>query len=365
MKNGLAQLKKTGKPGNIAALTFRVSATPGADVQLLPAGEFKAVDERPMPWGTWKLDGSNAPAVIALAKARANEFVIDYEHQTQLADMNGQPAPAAGWFKGVEYRPGKGLFATDVRWTARASAFIAADEYKYISAVFAFDLDTGHVQRLVCAALTNNPALHGMDEVQLAALTARFSTADTDPASHTVDNPSEKLMNPVLLALLKALGLAESATEVEAVSAVAVLKAQAASVDGLNTQIATLKTAAPDASKYVSLEKYNELNTQIAALKSADVKREVDALIDRAKAEGKLVPAAEQAWRDAGLANIATLKSMVELTPGNAVLAGGSQTGGKSPTGNATGLSVEEIAICKQLGIKPEDFKANQASATL
>lgn len=348
------------KPGNIAALTFRIAGA-GAEVQLLPAGEFKAVDERPMPWGSWKLTAANSAAVVALANSRVNEFVIDYEHQTQLADMNGQPAPAAGWFKKIEFREGQGLYATDVRWTARAAQFIAADEYKYISAVFAFDLATGHVQKLVCAALTNNPALHGMDEVQLAALSARFSTAETDPASTSVDNPSENLMNPVLLALLKALGLAESATEVEAVSAVSALKAQAASVDGLNTQIATLKSASPDPAKFVSVDTVNALNTEIAALKGAQRTREVEEIIAKAKADGKVVPAVEQIWRDIGTADLAKLKSLVDGTPSNAALAGQSQTQGKPPAKTDGALTDAELAICKNMGLTAEQFKAGQA----
>ncbi|MFM9902145.1 MAG: phage protease [Polaromonas sp.] len=345
----------------VATLNFRLT-TPGAEVQLLPAGEFMAADGRSQPWGTWKLTEANAPAVVALANSAANEFVIDYEHQTQLADTNGLPAPAAGWFKGVEFRPGKGLYATDVSWTARATQFIAADEYKYISAAFLFDPKTGEVQRIVCAALTNNPGLQGLDEVQLAALSARFSMAEPDTAQNSVDNPPENLMNPVLLALLKALGLTESATEVEAVSAVAVLKAKADSVPELNTQIATLKTAAPDASKYVSVDKIAELNSQIVTLKGAENLREVEAVIAQAKAEGKLVPAVEQVWRDIGTANLATLKAMAAATPGNAALAGQSQTGGQAPAQTAATLTTEQLAICKNMGLTPEQFAAGQAA---
>ena len=47
-------------------------------------------------------------------------------------------------------------------------------------------------------------------------------------------------MNPVLLAMLKALGLAETATEAEATTAIAALKAKADNVENLTTQIATL-----------------------------------------------------------------------------------------------------------------------------
>ncbi len=93
------------------------------EIQLLPAGEFAARDGRPGKGGKWKIDAAIAAALIALAEARTTPFVLDYEHQTLHAERNGQPAPAAGWFKTLEWREGKGLYATDVQWTERA-AFI-------------------------------------------------------------------------------------------------------------------------------------------------------------------------------------------------------------------------------------------------
>lgn len=366
-------MKKTPhKPGNIAALTFAIGTAAGARVQLLPAGEFKATDGRPMPFGTWKLTEKNAPSVVAMVHARKNDFVIDYEHQTQLADTNGQPAPAAGWFKKVEFVPGEGLFATDARWTARATGYIGADEYRYISAVFAFHPTTGEVQRLMCAALTNNPGLDGMDEVQLAALTARFSTADIDPASFSVDNPSENSMNPVLMALLKALGLpeTEATTAEQAVSAVATLKAEADKVAGLATEVAALKAAPakgdPDPTKYVALEKFNELHGEVAVLRAGSVDREVDELITTARAEGKCSPVVEAVWRGIGKADLAQLKALIDKTPANPALAGQSQTSGKQvskqldPKAPAT---ADELAMCKNLGLSIEQFRAGAETA--
>lgn len=357
--------RSSRKVGNIAALTFRVGS--GSDVQLLPAGEFKANDGRPMPWGTWKLTEANAPAVVAQVSACANEFVIDYEHQTQLADTNGQPAPAAGWFKCVEFRPGKGLYAPNVRWTARAAEFIAAEEYKYISAVFVFDLKTGAVQKIVCAALTNNPGLHGMDEVQLAALSARFSMAETDPACTLIDKPSEISMNPVLLALLNALGLPETedTTAEQATGAVAALKASADKAGGLSTEIAALKAKAggnPDATKWVPLEKFTELNLEVARLSATQVDHEVETLLDSARSQGKCSAVVEGVWREVGKTNIAQLKALIDKTPANPALAGLSQTAGKqldkSGADASTTPTEDELAMCKNMGLTIEQFRA-------
>lgn len=386
-----ALLKTQSQPGNVAALTFQIGSEAGPKVQLLPAGEFKAIDGRPMPWGAWRLTDENASAVVALANSRANDFVIDYEHQTQLAEKNGLPAPAAGWFGKVEYLPGKGLFATDVRWTAKAKAYISGDEYKYISAVFLFDKNTGAVQKLLCAALTNDPGLDGMDAVQLAALTARFSTTNPEPTD----------MNPLLKALLASLGLpaTDATTEAQALGAVAALKAAvpesvtkvlglpatAAESDlvtalsalktnadkaaGLTTEVAALKAATPgtpDPAKYVTIEALNEVSAQVAQLKAAQAGNEVDALIDAARTEGRLyTPQQEAAWRDVGKTNIAQLKSLIAANAPVMALAGLNQTGGnklekRDPNAAAT---ADELAMCKNMGLTLEQFRAGADAA--
>lgn len=73
-----------------------------------------------------------------------------------MAVKNGQPAPAAGWIKQLESR-GDGLWGL-IEWTAKASAHLAAKEYRYLSPVFNFT-PSGEVTRVLRAALTNNPAL--------------------------------------------------------------------------------------------------------------------------------------------------------------------------------------------------------------
>lgn len=152
----------------LAACT--VSALSGAEktIRLIPSGLFRATDGRPVGLSGWTLTASNAAAIIKAAALRADDFVIDYEHQTMQASKNGQPAPAAGWFKRLEWREGQGLFAVDVRWVARASSMIVAREYRYVSPVFGFDAKTGEVQSLHAAAITNNPALDGLTDIAAA-----------------------------------------------------------------------------------------------------------------------------------------------------------------------------------------------------
>lgn len=369
MQNTSKSNHQTGGRYAIATLSFAVTPSSPA-VQLMPAGAFRAADGRPQPWGSWKLTPERAADLVAQANARANKYVIDYEHQTQLADKNGQPAPAAGWFKTLEFRPGQGLFATDVQWTARAKDYLAGDEYKYISPVFEFDKTTGEVLRLLTVALVNDPGLQGMDEVVLAALSARFHRADdasanSNPGANHQPSTEKSPMNPILLAMLKALGLPEAATETDAVSAIAVLKSKATSADALTVEVATLKTAAPDPARYVPIEKVTELNTTIVQLKSAQLDRDVDDVINKAKAEGRLVPALEEVWRQVGKSDIAQLKKLVEATPANPALAGRQQSGGKGPDSgeDKTKLSEAQLAICKNMGLTTEQFIAAGVAA--
>lgn len=148
---------------------------PGAAVRIVPAGLFQAKDGRPASVTEgrvthWRMEATNAAAVIAARRNGEQGFVIDYEHQTLNKATNGQPAPAAGWFQGLEWREGQGLFMVQIEWTERARAMIAGGEYRYLSPVFGFDSQTGAVTFIHSVALTNDPALLALPN--LAAATA-------------------------------------------------------------------------------------------------------------------------------------------------------------------------------------------------
>lgn len=337
-----------------AALSFAIAPADGAAIQLTPAGVFKARDGRPggkLPG--WKIDSAIAAKVIARAAARQTPFVTDYEHQTLLAEKNGQPAPAAGWFKGLEWRDGQGLFATDVAWTAKAKAHIEAGEYKFISPVFSFDHTTGEVLELQMAALTNTPAVDGMDAV--AALAQDFF--NRSPGEHSRKEPEMKA-----IAIL--LGLAEDASEADITAAVTALKAktgeQETQITALKTETAALKTQTPDPAKFVPVETVTQLQGEIAALTTRLNDTELEDVIQVALSSGKLLPAMESWARDLGKKDLAALKSYIQTNP--AVVPNGNQTNGKGPgAGNDGELSAADLAVCKSMGIKPEDFKATLA----
>lgn len=308
----------------LAALALDLNA--GVELQLTPAGPFKARDGRPTEPrdGAWKIDAAIAQRVIAAIAARKTPTVIDYEHQTLLAEANGQPAPAAGWFTQAAWREGQGLFATDVQWTERAKQMIAAGEYRYFSPVIAYDARTGEVTDILMGAITNMPGIDGMQDVMLRAA-ARFNLSQ-----------QENIMSELLKQLLTALSLPETTTEADAIAACAALKAKADKAGELETQVAALKAHTPDPAKYAPISAMQELQTKVATLSAQITKRDLDELIEAALRDGKLLPAQENWARELGATNIAALKSYVETAQALPALRG-TQSGGKGPGVAAAG----------------------------
>ena len=270
---------------------------------------------------------------------------MDYEHQTINAAENGKPAPAAGWIESLEAGP-DGLYAT-VKWPDAARAFIQADEYRYISPVFSFDPETGAVLELKSAALTNYPALDGMD-----AVTAR---AEDDP-------PMKK---ETLEALRHFFGLAADADEDAALAA---LKAQG---DGqtLTAMLTAAKEAIPDPSKYVpaailtaAQEKNAALAAKVEELEGESTLAALTAEIDAALADGRL-PKACEAWAKAtAKTNPEAIKGYIASAVPVAALTS-TQTGGTPPAGapHTAALTDEEKYAAKAAGISETDFLAAKA----
>lgn len=320
------------------------------EIQLLPAGDFRGIDGRPAEVPSWRVDAQVAARLQAKFDARANPLPIDYEHQTLRAAENGQPAPAAGWLKSLEWRDGQGLFGV-VEWTDRARSMIAAGEYRYISPVFSYDVASGEPQELMPPALVNYPAIDGMQAVALSALAESWSGSISN---------EEITMNELLKAVLKALGLPEDVKVEAATSAIAALKAKAdageaatgevtelkakaAKVGELETQIAALKAAGPDPAKYVPVESLKELQTQVATLSAANRKREIDDLVAPALADGRLLASMEPWARSLGEKSVADLKGYLDSAKPIAALVA-TQTGGKPPEALVNGKDANAIA---------------------
>lgn len=336
----------------LAACSFEVSGESGL-IQLLPYGEFRAADGRPHDVPAWYLIEENGHDVAALANGSRNQLVVDYEHQTLYKEQNGQPAPAAGWMRWLVFNP-KGMFA-EVEWTEKAAALIKGREYRYISAVFSYDTQ-GFVRKIYHAALTNYPALDGMDEV-LAAASAQYFKPETE------QNPMKELLQQLfglpqateeeLTAALTALMQAKPKN----VALSADLFAQLAEKDNKIAALSAKPATEPDLTKYAPVEVVKQLQDQIAALSAQHQADKGAELIEAALSAGKLLPAQKE-WAQGVLkqeGGLAFLTGFVENAQPVAALSG-TQTGGQAPQQNVVALSAEEKQAAKMLGMSEADF---------
>ncbi|WP_208952555.1 phage protease, partial [Rahnella sp. ChDrAdgB13] len=323
-------------------------------VQLLPAGMFRAADGRPTDAPGWQLNALQAARVMADADARTNDFMFDFEHQTIHCEKNGQPNPAAGWFKQLEFDPEKGLFAADVRWTSRALQMIESGEYRYVSALFLYDLQ-GNIVRLINAALTNTPALDGMNELLAAASLIYINQEET------------QMDEQLRIALCSMLGLAKDADE--AAIAVALTDAQekllnpaacstfAELVSKKDLSIAALSQSTktpstPDPSQYAPVAVVDDLRTQLAALSQKVSQSEADALIEAALSDGRIITGADEKWmRDLAAKDMSLFKAGLSTRKPNPALTR-TQTRGQAPTEtNAAALSVDQKKLLGSMGL--------------
>lgn len=352
-----------GNKTNVASCAITVSVA--SEIQLFPSGEFRASDGRPKDAPHWFLDEELAAAVIADFNARKNRTVIDYEHQTLLAAQNGQPAPAAGWFEKLEWRE-SGLFAIDVEWTDRAAQMIEGGEYKYISPVFTYDRDSGAITGVLNAALTNNPALDGMD----AVAATQFSKLIKEEIDMELLEQLRWMLNlavtateeEVVAELQKAIGQIKKLSGDVPASAgfdvVALIKSQ-------SEQIASLKAAAsaPDPTKFVSVSAMRAVQDELSELKAKTLEQEVDLVIKEALAASKLLPAQAEWAKSHGMKDLASLKKFIDVQPPVVALTA-TQTGGNPPiivagvdTSDARAIADaaikyqgEQAALGKQIG---------------
>ncbi len=349
----------------IAACSLSVNGS--GEVQLTPAGRFYGRDGRPMDAPGWFIDASLAANLIAAADARATPYVIDYDHQTLLAAENGKPAPAAGFFKKLEWREGVGLFAIDVEWTENAKGYIAGGEFKFISPVIGYNKATGNVTALYMAAVTNNPSIDGMSEVFLstAALHFQFTPLSMETEmDELLENLRWMLNLPVgstaeeikaqLQKLIDQIKTDPVATAAASFDLAAHLQAQHTQVAALSAQVAQGATS-PDPAKFVAIGVMQSLQTQVAQLSAELNTRNVNEVVIAALNANKLLPSQEAWARDWGTKDLPALKSYIASAPAIAAL-NSMQTKDIQVTNQANSLTENQASLCALLGVKPADF---------
>ena len=220
----------------LSALPTGTDASLIKRIKLVPIGKVKARDGR-----AFRIDDPEALLSATRKWHGSTDAVIDFDHQTDKANANGQPAPAAGWIKGFHALE-DGIYA-DVEWTEKAARMIKDREYRYISPTFAFEKGTDQVRVIYRAALTNYPAL------EMASLAAK------KPETHTMDVKDE---------LRVLLGLSADSTDSDLVASARALVENSQTIEHANSQLAQLQS--------VSLE----LATEQIKTTKARMERKVD-----------------------------------------------------------------------------------------
>jgi len=373
-------LKSNSLPANvgIAACSFEIGGSGDGSMQLFPAGTFDAPRGALRGKGPWHLDADSAARLIAVVSQRTNDIVVDYEHQSLLTAQNGKPVVAAGWIgpQTLEWREAPaahpGLYAVSPKWTAAASAHIAADEIRYVSPVFSYDSKTGEVLNIFNVALTNTPAIDGMQAVTVAA-TSLFASVSTDLQEPTmeIDELLEQLrwlfnlptlatIEQIAAELDKAKALINSnSADAAATSILDVLSAKTEEIAALSAQVETQTNAMPDLTKFVPIAVFAETQTQLAALSGNVVGDRVEKLIEKGKADGRIIGAElEKYLTNLGKQDFAALSGFLDSAQPIAALSG-MQTGGKEPKDDGQGiaaLSAEESLVADQLGLSVEQM---------
>ncbi len=344
-------------------------------IELLPAGDFAGRDGR----GPFRL--SNPAAVIAATDALRMDggLPIDYDHATDFAAPVGRPAPAAGWIHGMEVR--NGALWGEVEWTRHGAAAVVTREYRYISPVFEYSHD-GEVQRLLRAALTNNPNLY------LTAISARADGAaisqseqyreasSGDAGERNYEEDAE--MDDLDAQLRNLFGLGEEASAEQIFAEVRNLKHDSergsgetgAAAPGGVVHGADGETTA-DPARYVTIAQFESALTELNQLRAAGARERAGLRVDAAMKAGKIIPA-QREWAIAYCqANLRGFEDFVARQP---AIIGGTAGGfaGEPAAGRlirnerdeasgdgghaGTALTRTELTICARLGLQPHEY---------
>ncbi|MFP1109012.1 phage protease [Vibrio cholerae] len=287
---------------------------------MIPAGDVIGRDGR-----TWK--NSNPDAIVA---AFDSKLPFDIEHATEIRGPEGKDADAAGWILALENRNGE-VWA-QVEWNYIGQYKIRDKLYCYYSPAFHYD-SNGVITAMSSAGLTNKPNFYV-------------------PALNRQEENEMKLSQLIAAAL----GLAETATEQDAVIAINSLKSEKDVALNRASNI-DLNVAVPKETYQLAL---NRAETAEAALKAIQ-ESEIDALVEDAIKAGKVAPANKEMFLGMCRAEggIEQFKKFVETAP---AIATNSKVTTTQTSVQADELDPEEIALCRKMGVTQEEYLKSKQS---
>jgi phage I-like protein len=279
-------------------------------------------------------------AVAAASNAWLPNHSIDENHAVDHKAPKGESSPAFGWFSNIKAEANGSIWA-DAEWTKRGTEAVANLEYRYLSPVFLHN-EKGEISAVLRAALSNSPNL------DIKSLN-NFQTPEAAPPASPA---KENSMNRILAAL----GLSETATEDEALAAIAALK-EKTSLNSTSPRPVDLAAYAPRTDLAAMEARASSAERQLAELNAAKFKSEVEGVIDQAVKDRKIAPAS----RDQYLSLCSTseqlegLKKVFAASP--AIIGENAQAPAGTPPGSRAALNAEETELAAAAGYSPEEWK--------
>ena len=313
-------------------------------IELMPLGEFRLGDRR----GVQAMRIDNVQQVLAdsLSRARGNELLIDFDHRS-MAQQTLRDSRAAGWITGLEVE-GERVMAS-VRWTPEGKRALQDRSFRFISPVFR-NLPDGRVVGIDGAGLVNEPALP-----QLRQLASKEDDMD----------PLEKIAGLVGIAVDKPDDIVARVTALLGTETNLASIATAAGVEGddVITQICSkLAAQAPDPAAFVPMSMFEGVQTQLASLQQAEQTRVVDAVLEKARADGKLTPDMEPWARQLASVDVTQFEGWAAVAPVRIPL-GQRQLAGRLPPVKTDVLSDEERQMASLIGVPEDKFLATRNAA--
>ena len=287
--------------------------------------------------GPYVFDKESADSVMSNYVAHGVDLSIDYEHQS-IAHPPIK-APAAAWFTPVLQEDG--LYASNVKWTQEASAFLTSKEYRYFSPAFEQDEKTGRVMRLLNLALTNLPATRNIPALVAASAKGQITMSEEQ---------KESGMRPVIVAL----GLRESAKDSEALTAIVQLADAKREILALSERTNVSEAIGVIAGWKSAATQVTALNHKVAELEKSVRDREVAELVEQGKREGR-VPPTLVAWAlSLGSRDMVALREFVTSAP---VLVAAAPVAQSEPGkgGQVVSVTRDFKTIAKALNLKAAD----------
>lgn len=321
--------------------------TPPKEFRIFAAGLFDTTK------GPFLFDVDAAMSVQRCAAEYGNQLNVDYNHG-QAESWPVDPSlsgKSAGTFD-VELRNGE-LWAVNVVWTPAAYAAIEQREWRFISPWFSYDGETRRIHELHNVALTNTPATKNLKPLTASRL----------------GEPSPESPDMSMLKLLAALSLPATATEADALSALSTRDAQltaATAQKGQVDEVLALTGAATLSAAIGTAKAWKESHVALPAVQAklndvekASAASELKTLLDEAQKAGKVAPSERVELEKFGASNLAGLKSYLSVKAPVVVT---EQAKPKDGVVDVSGLSVEELAVAKSMGIAPVEFAKAKAA---